>query len=214
MFRKCEAILKELLVDAQEDPQVAKEMTEIGEKEVYYRIQQDKLFPAQQKELWYHVQGILQLNALAHKRTAEAAEHLADASKLLFTPRIVTLSNTTARPLVGVHLLIMNKFIKEAQKKHEEMLQQRKKQYKTIDEICIDQNLPRNAREWEYQVEGDVNHCLAAVVTQYIHQTMMRDKKQFYSRNVLGGMFEVPLSTLNKLLSGKKYMGGAELEKY
>ena len=43
---------------------------------------------------------------------------------------------------------------------------------------------------------------------------MMRDKKQFYSRMVLGGMFDIPPSTLNKLLSGRKYMGGAELEKY
>ena len=42
----------------------------------------------------------------------------------------------------------------------------------------------------------------------------MHDKKQFYSGIVLGGMFDVPPSTLNKLLSGRKYMGGAELEKY
>ena len=31
---------------------------------------------------------------------------------------------------------------------------------------------------------------------------------------VLGGMFDIPPSTLNKLLSGRKYMGRAELEKY
>ena len=42
----------------------------------------------------------------------------------------------------------------------------------------------------------------------------MRDKKQFYSGIVLGGMFDVPPSMLNKLLSGRKYMGSAELEKY
>ena len=47
-----------------------------------------------------------------------------------------------------------------------------------------------------------------------MHQAMMHDKKQFYSRIVLGGMFDIPPSTLNKLLSGRKYMGGAELEKY
>ena len=200
-------------MEEQEDPQVVKEMTEIDEKEVYDRIHKDmdKLSPEKQKELRYHVQGILEVNALAHKHAVEAAEHMADASRLLSTPGIVTLLNATVRPLVGVHLPIMNKFIEEAQKKHKEMLQQRKK---LIDEICIDQNLPRNAREWEYQAEGDVNCRLAAVVTQYIHQAMMHDKKQFYSKNVLGDMFEVPPSTLNKLLSGKKYMGGAESEKY
>ena len=30
----------------------------------------------------------------------------------------------------------------------------------------------------------------------------------------LATMFKVPSSTLNKLISGRKYMGGAELEKY
>ena len=172
----------------------------------------DKMSPEKQQELTHHVQGILRENALAHKHAAAAAEHLADASRLLSTPAIVTVSNATARPLVGIHLPIMNKFIEKAQKKHEETLQQRQQEYKPIDNICIDQNLPRNAREWEFQVEGDANCWLAALVTRYMHQAMMRDKKQFYSRMVLRGMFDVPPSTLNKILSGRKYMGGVELK--
>ena len=133
---------KELLVDKEEDPQVAVEMTEIDEKEVYERIkdQYDKMSPDKQKELTYHVQGILSSNTLAHKHAAAAAEHLADASRLLSMPAMVALSKATARPLVGVHLPIMNKFIQEAQKKHKENVQQRQKEYKPIDDICIDQN--------------------------------------------------------------------------
>ena len=213
---KTQAVPKELLVNEEEDPQVAIETMDIGEKEVYERIKDkyDKMSPEKQKELTHHVQGILHSNALAHKHTAAAAEHLSDASRLLSMPATVALSNATARPLVGVHLPIMNKFIQEAQKKHEENVQQRQKDYKPIDEICIDQNLPRNAREWEYRVEGDANRHLAAVVTRYMYQAMMRDKKQFYSGIFLGRMFDVPPSTLNKLLSRRKYMGGAELEKY
>ena len=213
---KTQAVPKELLVDEEEDPQVAVEMTEIDEKEVYKRIKDeyDKMSPEKQKELTHHVQGILCSNTLAHKHAAAAAEHLADASRLLSMPAIVALSNATARPLVGVHLPIMNKFIQEARKKHEENVQQRQKEYKLIDDICIDQNLPRNARKWEYQAEGDANRHLAAVVTRYMHQAMMRDKKQFYSGIVLGGIFDMPPSTLNKLLSRRKYMGRAELEKY
>ena len=114
----------------------------------------DKVSPEKQKELTHHVQGILWENALAHKHAVAAAEHLADASRLLSTPAIVTHLNATARPLVGIHLPIMNKFIEEAQNKHEETLQQRRQEYKPIDDICIKQNLPRNAKEWEFQVEG------------------------------------------------------------
>ena len=166
-----QAVPKELLIDEEEDPQVTIEMTEIEEKEVYERIKDeyDKMSPEKQQELTHHVQGILRSNALAHRHEAAVAEHLADASKLLSTPAVVALSNATARPLVGIHLPIMNKFIEAAEKKHEEMVQQRQKEYKPIDDICIDQNLPRNTREWEYQVEGDANHCLAAVVTRYMH---------------------------------------------
>ena len=50
---KTEAIPKELLIDEEEDPQVAKETTLIDEKEVYDRIQKDieKMSPEKQKEL-------------------------------------------------------------------------------------------------------------------------------------------------------------------
>ena len=172
---KMQAVPKELLVDKEEDPQVAKETTEIEEKEVYARIKDeyDKMSPEKQQELTHHVQGILRSNTLAHKHAAAAAEHLVDASRLLSMPAVVALLNATARPLVKIHLPIMNKFIEEAKKKHKEKVQQRQEEYKPIDDICIDQNLPRNAREWEYQAEGNTNHCLAALVTRYMLQAIM-----------------------------------------
>ena len=108
----------------------------------------------------------------------------------------------------------MNQFIEAAEKKHEETVQQCEREYRPIDKICIDQNLPRDTREWEYQAEGDVNHHLAAVMTWYMHRAMMSKEKKFYSGTVLGEMFKIPPSTLNKLLSGGKYMGGAELNRY
>ena len=126
LTKKTQAIPKELLVDEEEDAQVAKEMTEINEKEVYVRIQKDmdKLMPEKQKELRHHMQGILHSNASAYRHAADVAEHLLDASKLLSTPEIITLLNAMVRPLVGIHLPIMNQFIEAAQKKHEEMVQQ------------------------------------------------------------------------------------------
>ena len=136
---KMQAVPKELLIDDEEDPWVAIETTEIEEKEVYKRIKDEynKMSQEKQQELTHHVQCILHSNALAHRHAAAAAEPLTDASRLLSTPAVVTLSNTTARPLVGIHLPIMNKFIEAAQKKHEETVQQRQKEYKAIDDICI-----------------------------------------------------------------------------
>ena len=141
-------------------------------------------------------------------------DHLAEVSRLLSMPRIVILSQATARPLIGVHLPLMNTFLEEAKKKRDETLEQCKPEYTPIDEICIDQNLPRLAREWEFQHEGPANSRLAAVTTWYIHEAMMRDKKKFYSDTALGEMFKIPPSTLNKLISGRSYMGGVELDKY
>ena len=42
----------------------------------------------------------------------------------------------------------------------------------------------------------------------------MRDKEDFYISTVLAKMFEIPSSTIGQLISGKKYIGGAELEKF
>ena len=159
---KTKAIPKELLIDEEEDAQVAKETTLIEESEVYDRIKKDleKMSPEKQKMLWHHIQGILHSNMLAHRHAAESAEHLAEASKLLSTLGIITFANTTAHPLVGIHLPIMNQFIKAAEQKHEETVQECQGQYLPIDEICLEQNLPRDVREWEFQAEGDANHRL------------------------------------------------------
>ena len=110
---KMQAVPKELLIDEEEDPQVAVETMEIEEKEVYERIKDeyDKMSPEKQQELTHHVQGILHSNALAHRYAAAVAEYLADASRLLSMPAIIALSNATARLLVRIHLPIMNKFI-------------------------------------------------------------------------------------------------------
>ena len=216
LMGKGEGIPKELLIDKEEDPQVAIESKEITEEDIYNQIKEDmdRLPEAQKKELHHHVEGIIHSNALAYKHEAEGANHLVEASRLLTMPGMVVLAHTTARPLVGVYLPLKDTFTEEAKWKREETLQVKRPEYKSIDEICIDQNLPHNAREWEYQHEGDANRRLAAVVTRYIHEALMRDKKQFYSSVAIQAMFDVPASTINKLISGKKYMGGAELERY
>ena len=126
----------------------------------------------------------------------------------------VVLAQSTAQPLIRVHLPLMDTFLEKTKKKHEEMVQERNLEKQPIDEICIDQNLPRLAREWEYQHKGEANSRLAAVITRYMHRALMREKKQFYSRTALPMMFIIPSSTVNKLISGRKYMGGAKLEKY
>ena len=60
---------------------------------------------------------------------------------------MVVLVHATARPLVGVYLPLKDTFIKEAKHKHEVTLQEKKAEYRPIDEICIDQNLPGHTRE-------------------------------------------------------------------
>ena len=102
---------------------------------------------------------------MAHKHAAEVVNHLADASRFLMTPGMVVLANAMARPLVGIHLPLMQTFIDEAKEQHEWKKQARKADYHPIDKICVDQNLLTFAREWVYQKEGTANRQLAAVVT-------------------------------------------------
>ena len=149
LMGKCEAIPKELLIDEEEDPQVAIETKEIPEEEIYdwIKTDMDRLPELKCKELRVHIQGILRENTLTHKHAAKVANHLADASRLLTTLGMIVLANATARPLIGIHLPLMDTFIEEAKVKHEGMVQKWKVEYRPIDDICVDQNLPRLA--WE-----------------------------------------------------------------
>ena len=112
LMGKDKAILKELFVDEEEDPQVASEKKTIDKNDVFAIVKNnmDQLLNEKWKELGFHIQGIIQSNAQAHKYVAQAAEHLADASRLLTTPSIVALVNSTMRPLVGVHLPLVEEF--------------------------------------------------------------------------------------------------------
>ena len=56
------------------------------------------------QELRFNIQGIIKVNAQAHKYMAEVANHLVDAWRLLTTPGIVTLADSMMRPVVGIHL--------------------------------------------------------------------------------------------------------------
>ena len=67
--------------------------------------------------------GNIKVNTQAHKFAAEAANHLVDASQVLTTPGIVTLADSMMRPLVGVHLSLME----EAQRKHKQEKERRAK---------------------------------------------------------------------------------------
>ena len=69
-----------------------------------------------------------------------------------------------------------------------------------------------NVREWTYHKEGAVKISSS---NYPLHPSGydVRDW-QFYSSAVLNKIFKVSVLTLTKLLSGRKYIGGAELEKY
>ena len=131
LLGKGEAVPKELLIDEEEDPQVAIETKEIEEAEIYNRIKadMDRLPEDKRKELRQHVQETLRANTMAHKYAAKAADHLAESSHLLSTPGTVVLLQATPRPLIRVHLPLMNTFLEEAKKKQEEALQERKAEY-------------------------------------------------------------------------------------
>ena len=96
---------------------------------------------------------------MAHKHAAEAVNHLADASWYLTTPGMVVLANAMARLLVGVHLPVMQQFMEEMKVEHKRKKQTRKAEYRPIDDICVDKNLPGYAREWVYQKVRQTDGC-------------------------------------------------------
>ena len=89
-----------------------------------------------------------------------------------------------------------------------------KKDEKPIEEIALQQNIPKNMREWNFTKEGKANKSLFAVICRYIQEAINRDTGKMMSSKVLATHCDLAESSVGKLIMGKQYMGGHALKEY
>ena len=81
-----------------------------------------------------------------------------------------------------------------------------------IDEVIFVQNIPQYNPEWENSPNGRATSYLATLVCRYMHELQQKDKKVVLSAKALETIYHMVSSSIGKLISGRKYLGGYALE--
>ena len=104
--------------------------------------------------------------------------------------------------------------IVRAQEKVDAIKQVKQKvgELRPIDEVVFAQNVPKYNPEWEHSPNGRATSYLATLVCRYMHKLQQKDKKVVLSAKALEMIYHTMSSSIEKLISGKQYLGGYALE--
>ena len=155
------------------------------------------------KDLCYH-------NKMAHRHAMEAAEKLETLSMNVTLPFFLKLAEGTSRPLIQLNLPSIQEHMAKAEKER----QQRDMEYSTNLEPTIDLaaklHLVSMNENWMDSTEGRANRILASFINRYVYEQMhVRDGKVL-SAKVLADKFKLKESTIGKLLTARRFLGGRE----
>ena len=113
-----------------------------------------------------------------HGHASDAADHLATISRMGSVPAIVKISEATARLLIAMRLPVVEEYMDEVLQKQLAVKEACKKDEKPIEEIALQQNIPKNMREWNFRStkEGRAN-CVLSYVDIFRRQSTQIQEK-------------------------------------
>ena len=166
------------------------------------------------KELKITIANICRSQALAHRHTADAADHLVTLTEIASLPVVMMVINACQRPVVAVKIPEVDEMMQRVQDKVDAI---RRVQIRTggvhpIDEVIFAQNVPTYNPEWQHSNEGRATSYLATLVCRYMNELQRKDKKVVLSAKALEAIYHTASSSVGKLISGKQYLGGYAME--
>ena len=155
------------------------------------------------KDLCYH-------NKMAHRHAMESAEKLETLSMNVSLPFFLQLAEGTSRALIQLNLPSVQEHMEKAEKERK----QREMEYSSTLEptigLAAKLSLVQMNESWRDSTEGRANRILASFVNRYVYDQMHRHDGKVLSAKVLADRFELKESTLGKLLTARRFLGGRE----
>ena len=135
--------------------------------------------PIQIKELKITIANICRSQALAHRHTADAADHLVMLTEIASLPVVMTVINSYQRPVVAVKIPEVDEMLQRAQDKVDPIrsVQLMTAGARPIDEVIFAQNIPTYNPEWQHSNEGKATSYLATQVCRYMNELQRKDKR-------------------------------------
>ena len=155
------------------------------------------------KQLCHH-------NKLAHRHAAMASEQLETLSMNVSIPFFLRVAESTARPLVQLRLPSMDAHMDKTEQVRKAREEEYVTQVQSTLQMAAKQNLASMKEEWKDSKDGRSNRILAAFVNRYVYEQMFIKSGKILSAKALADAFDLKESTLGKLLSARRYLGGRE----
>ena len=155
------------------------------------------------KDLCYH-------NKMAHRHAMESAEKLETLSMNVSLPFFLRLAEGTSRPLIQLNLPSMQEHMAKAEKERQQREAEYNHQLEPTIGLAAKVSLVQMNKSWRESMEGRANRILASFVNRYIYDQMHRHDGKVLSAKVLADKFELKESTLGKLLTARRFLGGRE----
>ena len=169
-----------------------------------------EMSPTKESAIRNTIKQLCHHNKLAHRHAAMASEQLETLSMNVSIPFFLRVAESTARPLVQVRLPSLDAHMD----KTEQMRKAREEEYTTQVQptllMAVKQNLTSMKEEWKDSKDGRSNRILAAFVNRYLYEQMFIKSGKVLSAKALADTFDLKESTLGKLLSARRYLGGRE----
>ena len=198
-------------------PQTASEMVSMKPEEMFQMLEEEleTKTPEEVQHIKNTIKNLCKSQALAHRHAANLADYLAQLTDMVSLPATIKVMNSTLRPIVAVKIPEVNDMLERAQQKVEAIKKAKEatSTVRPIDKVIFAQNCPTWNPEWSYSKEGKPTAYLASLVTRYMDERMRKDSQMVMSAKALEAIYHTASSSVEKLISGKHYIGGYELDK-
>ena len=160
----------------------------------------------QRTEIKTKIKTLYRTMGEAHKKAGDVCDMLADLVDEVPEEVFVTIAENTTRPLIHLKVPVMD----ELCKRQEEAEGSKGIQWtnKPISEVVLYQNLPTPNKRWREKDYLKPTACLAGAIYWYMHRIC--EPNEILAQDRVGKMFGVPKATFHRVVSGKRYRGGAD----
>ena len=198
-------------------PQTASKLVSMKPEEMFEMLEEEiaRKTPEQVQHIKNTIKKLCKSQALAHRHASNLADYLAELMDMISLPATIKIMNATLRPVVTVKILEVNDMLERAQQKVEAIRKAKKATsgVRPIEQVIFAQNCPTWNLEWVHSIEGRPTAYLASLVMRYMDERMWKDSEMVISARPLETIYHIASRSVGKLISGKHYIGGYELDK-
>ena len=164
--------------------------------------------PEEQREIKLTIKRFFQHVSRAHEEAACAAGKLAELVTVLDKEEFNIIARAGTRPLVAIEFPEIKKLVED--KKEEVRKAELKEELKQMDikQIVALQNLPTPLERWKDSKVMLPTRYLAAATHYFIYSQAVQEAPM--TNKLVAKKFDVSLSTLHRITSGRRYAGGHE----